>query len=101
MIGAILPIALDVVRGLASPASTPATRATAGASFNEALAAAASDAVKTLKGSEATSMAGLEGKVSVQQVTENVMNAERTLQTSLAIRDKAVAAYQQISQMQI
>jgi flagellar hook-basal body complex protein FliE len=46
-------------------------------------------------------MAGLQGKASVQQVAESVMGAERTLQTSLAIRDKAVAAYQQISQMQI
>jgi flagellar hook-basal body complex protein FliE len=29
------------------------------------------------------------------------MSAERTLQTGLALRDKAVAAWQQISQMQI
>jgi len=46
-------------------------------------------------------MAGIEGKASVQQVVDSVMSAERTLQTGIAIRDKAVAAYQQISQMQI
>jgi flagellar hook-basal body complex protein FliE len=46
-------------------------------------------------------MTGLEGKANVQQVVENVMSAERTLQTTLAIRDKTVAAWQQISQMPI
>jgi flagellar hook-basal body complex protein FliE len=102
MIGAILPIALDAVRGLVtSPAAATASAATAGGGFQQAMASAASDAVKTLKTAETTSMAGLDGKASVQQVTESVMAAERTLQTSLAIRDKAVAAYQQISQMQI
>lgn len=46
-------------------------------------------------------MAGIQGKASAQQVTDGVMSAERTLQTALAIRDKAVAAYQQVSQMPI
>ncbi|MBB4199367.1 flagellar hook-basal body complex protein FliE [Rhodoblastus sphagnicola] len=103
MIAAILPLALDVARGVtgASPAAASTATATAGADFGQALASAASDAIKTLKTAETTSMAGLEGKASVQQVTESVMSAERTLQTSLAIRDKAISAYQQISQMQI
>jgi flagellar hook-basal body complex protein FliE len=103
MIAALLPLALDTVRGLvtSSPAAPSAAAATAGADFSQALASAASDAVKTLKTAETTSIAGLQGKASVQQVTESVMGAERTLQTSLAIRDKAVSAYQQISQMQI
>jgi len=103
MIEALSTVAMDVTRGLASPASVTKTvsTATAGADFGQALASAAGDAVKTLRTAEATSMKGLEGKVSVQQVTEQVMQAERTLQTALAIRDKAVAAYQQISQMQI
>jgi flagellar hook-basal body complex protein FliE len=102
MIGAVLPLALDVARGLVTSSPTaPASDAAAGADFSSALASAAGDAVKTLRAAETTSMAGLQGKASVQQVTESVMTAERTLQTSLAIRDKAVSAYQQISQMQI
>ena len=79
----------------------PPATARAGADFSDVMAQAASDALKTLKSAEATSMTGLEGKASVQQVVESVMSAERTLQTTLAIRDKAVAAWQQISQMQI
>ena len=102
MIGALLPVAMDVARGLApSSPVTAAASASAGADFGQALAAAAGDAMKTLRSAESVSMSGIQGKVSVQQVTESVMQAERTLQTAVAIRDKAVAAYQQISQMQI
>jgi flagellar hook-basal body complex protein FliE len=93
---------MDVVHGLtSSSAAKPASAAAAGADFGQALAAAAGNAVKTLRSSESVSMAGIEGKASVQQVTESVMQAERTLQTAIAIRDKAVTAWQQISQMQI
>lgn len=102
MIGALLPVAMDVARGVASSSPVAsAASATAGADFSQALAAAAGDAMKTLRSAESVSMSGIQGKVSVQQVTEKVMEAERTLQTAVAIRDKAVSAYQQISQMQI
>jgi flagellar hook-basal body complex protein FliE len=100
MIAALLPVAANVLHAVTSSAPSTAS-ATAGADFGEVMAQASSDALKTLKTAEATSMAGLQGKASVQQVVDSVMSAQRTLQTSLAIRDKAVAAYQQISQMQI
>jgi flagellar hook-basal body complex protein FliE len=101
MIGALLPLAASAVQTLTTAPAAPPATAVAGASFSDIMAQASSDALKTLKSAEATSMTGLEGKANVQQVVENVMSAERTLQTTLAIRDKAVAAYQQISQMQI
>ena len=50
---------------------------------------------------ETMSMAGIQGKASVQQVVEAVMSAEQTLQGAVAIRDKVVAAYLEISRMQI
>jgi flagellar hook-basal body complex protein FliE len=37
----------------------------------------------------------------VQQVVEAMMNAERNLQTVIAVRDKVVSAYQEISRLQI
>jgi len=58
----------------------------------------ASNAVKT---AEATSIAGIKGKATVQQVVEAVMNAEQSLQGAIAVRDKVVAAYLEISRMQI
>ena len=72
-----------------------------GLSFGQVLANIASDAVGTLKTAEATSISGIQGKASVQQVVEAVMSAEQTLQTALAVRDKVVAAYQELSRMAI
>ena len=41
----------------------------------------------------------MQGKASVQQVVEAVMSAEQTLQSAIAIRDKVVAAYLELSRM--
>jgi flagellar hook-basal body complex protein FliE len=72
-----------------------------GASFGQLLDQLTTGVVDTLKSSEATSIAGVQGKASVQQVVDQVMAAERALQTSIAIRDRAVSAYQEISRMAI
>lgn len=50
---------------------------------------------------EASAIAGIEGRLPLQTVVENVMAAERTLQATLAVRDKLVSAYLEISRMQI
>jgi len=73
----------------------------AGADFSQVLADASANAVNDLKTGEATSIAGLQGKASVQQVVESVMSAQQSLNTAVAIRDKIVAAYQALSQMAI
>ncbi|HZH11222.1 MAG TPA: flagellar hook-basal body complex protein FliE [Microvirga sp.] len=70
-------------------------------SFLDTMAQVASSAIDTLKTGEASSIAGIQGKASVQQVAEAVMAAEQTLQTAIAIRDKVVAAYQEIARMTI
>jgi flagellar hook-basal body complex protein FliE len=72
-----------------------------GPSFSQVLDGLTTDVVDTLKSSEATSIAAVQGKASVQQVVDQVMTAERTLQTAIAVRDKAVGAYQEISRMTI
>ncbi len=71
------------------------------ADFGQILADASTNAVNALKAGEATSIAGLQGKASVQQVVESVMTADQTLHTAVAIRDKIVAAYQALAQMAI
>ncbi|WP_407667401.1 flagellar hook-basal body complex protein FliE [Microvirga lotononidis] len=83
---------------------TPAAGAVAGASqasFGDMMAQVANSAIDTMKAGEAASIAGIQGKATVQQVVEAVMSAEQTLQTAIAIRDKVVAAYQEISRMTI
>jgi flagellar hook-basal body complex protein FliE len=70
-------------------------------SFGDMMAQVAGDAIGTLKAGEAAAISGIQGKSSVQQVVEAVMSAEQTLQTAIAIRDKVIAAYQEISRMAI
>src|SRR4051812_4307898 len=72
-----------------------------GADVAQMLAQAAADAAGSIKAGEAAAISGIQGKASVQQVVDAVLSAERTLQTTIAVRDKMVAAYQEISRMAI
>jgi flagellar hook-basal body complex protein FliE len=71
------------------------------ASFTQMLDQMTSGVVDSLRSSEAASIAGVQGKASAQQVVDQIMAAERTLQAAIAVRDKAVSAYQEISRMTI
>jgi flagellar hook-basal body complex protein FliE len=75
--------------------------ATTGGDFGAVLGQVVSDAVGTMQTGEALAIQGLQGAVPAFKVVEGVMAAQRTLQTALAIRDKAVSAYQEISRMAI
>lgn len=75
--------------------------ATSLADFGRVFADVAGEGMETLRRAEAASIAGLNNEASVQQVVEAVMAAERTLQTAIAMRDKVVQAYQEISRMAI
>lgn len=70
-------------------------------SFGEALAGVANDAIGTLKGAETMSAQALQGKADTREVVDAVMNAEQALQAAIAIRDKIVSSYLEISRMQI
>jgi flagellar hook-basal body complex protein FliE len=82
-----------------SPQSTAA--ATGGPSFDQALTQAIGSAIDTLQTGEAVAIQGIEGAAAPMKVVESVMAAQRSLQTVLAIRDKAVSAYQEIARMAI
>jgi flagellar hook-basal body complex protein FliE len=84
------------VRSLQSSAAP-----TQGPSFEQALAQAIGSAVDTLQTGEAAAIQGVEGAVSPMKVVESVMAAQRSLQSVLAIRDKAVAGFQEIARMAI
>lgn len=72
-----------------------------GPSFSDTMAEVSQGAIDKIKAGEATAIAGVDGQASVQQVVEAVMAAESTLKTAIAIRDKVVNAYQEISRMSI
>lgn len=73
----------------------------ASSDFGSMLTRMASDAMETLKTAEAVSIAGVQDKASVQKVVESVMAAEQQLQAAVAVRDKVVAAYLEVSRMTI
>jgi flagellar hook-basal body complex protein FliE len=91
---------LDMV-GKGGAAAPSASAATGGADFGQVLANVAGEAVNNMKAGEAAAISGMRGQASVQDVVDAVMSAERSLQTALAVRDKAVSAWQEISRMQI
>ncbi|MFY9969051.1 MAG: flagellar hook-basal body complex protein FliE [Roseiarcus sp.] len=72
-----------------------------GASFEQALGQAIGSAVDTLKAGEAFAIQGVQGAATPMKVVESVMDAQRSLQSVLAIRDKIVSAYQEIARMAI
>jgi len=91
---------LDGLANISGPGMMP-TNTTVEASFASALAAAAGNAVGTLKSAEGLSVKAIQGDVDTREVVDAVMTAEQTLQAAIAIRDKIVSSYLEISRMAI
>jgi flagellar hook-basal body complex protein FliE len=99
---------IETVSGIGSAAVSanirspvPAAAPAQGPSFDQALAQVIGSAVDTLRTGEAVAIQGVQGAVSPMKVVDSVMAAQRSLQTVLAIRDKAVSAYQEVARMAI
>ena len=86
---------------LAPGAAIGTARETPAVDFAAMLGEVAGSAASAVKNAESLSLAGIRGQASVQQVVEAVMSAEQSLQGAIAIRDKVVAAYLEISRMSI
>ncbi len=84
-----------------APAAPAPVSPTSGPTFDQMLTQAAKEAVGTLQDGEAAAIQGVKGAMPTFKVVESVMSAQRTLQQVLAIRDKAVSAYQEITRMAI
>jgi len=69
--------------------------------FSAVVGDMASEALGTLRTAEARSVQGVAGEADVQSVVEALAAAEMTMQTVVAVRDKVVAAYQDILRMPI
>jgi flagellar hook-basal body complex protein FliE len=76
-------------------------KTTADQGFESILKSLGTGAVEALRTGESTAIAALEGKASTQQAVMATMQAEQSLQAALAIRDKIVSAFLEISRMQI
>jgi len=72
-----------------------------GESFSDVLKNFAGDAAKSLEGGEKAAMAGATGKADIASVVTAISDAELMLQTVVTIRDKVIAAYQDITKTAI
>jgi flagellar hook-basal body complex protein FliE len=100
-ISALTTVKSSLVSPGAGPVAGPSVGASAGTDFGQIMSQVSGDAIGNLKSAEAASIEGIKGGAPVHQVVEAIMSAQRSLQSTLAIRDKAVAAYQEISRMAI
>lgn len=91
----------DLAMRPAQGTSPPQAEAAAPGGFADVLRNLAGEAAGAVRQGEAAALAGIQGSLPLQTVVERVMAAERTLQTALAVRDKAVSSYLEISRMQI
>jgi flagellar hook-basal body complex protein FliE len=70
--------------------------------FREMVTAPPQTAVGKLHNAESMSLKALQGAdLETREVVDAVMSAEQTLQAAVAIRDKIVSAYLEISRMAI
>lgn len=69
--------------------------------FAAVLASYARQGIETMRQGEAAAVSGLSGTIPVQEVVGKVMAAEQALQAGIALRDKIVAAYLEVSRMTI
>jgi flagellar hook-basal body complex protein FliE len=103
MIGSIGAIHLRPT-GLEDPGAGPLSGAAATSaddSFAQALGQAATRTVDTLQNAEQVSIDALKGNADTRDVADAVMSAQQALQAAVAIRDKIVSAYLEISRMSI
>jgi flagellar hook-basal body complex protein FliE len=66
-----------------------------------AVASFAAELARTIRAGETAALNGINGEMPLQTVVEKVMESERALTTAVSIRDKVIAAYNEITRMQI
>lgn len=89
----------QVARQQQGPGLEP--RDAAGGGFADALRGALNDGIGDLNRAEQVSRAAAAGKADVNEVITAVSEAELTLQTVVALRDRVIQAYQEILRMPI
>lgn len=84
-----------------SPAPTGTGSTSGGVSFADMLGEQTKAMAATLHTAETTAASGITGDVGIRQVADAVMEAERSMQAAVVVRDKIVAAWLDVSRMAI
>ena len=95
------PLAVRLAQLVKSQGPAQGAGAPQGATFETMLKTAVQDTVATSRSAETTAAEHVLGEASVRQVVEAVTQAEMGLQTASAVRDRVIAAYQDIIRMPI
>lgn len=84
-------------------ASSPEVSAASlsGPSFGEVLNRVVGEVAQDVNVAETTARAGIVGQAGTREVVDAIMQAERSMQTAIAIRDKLVSGYHELSRMAI
>ena len=77
------------------------TGSAGGVSFSDFLRDRVQDAADTVKSSEAMSARAVTGEADITEVVQAITEAELTLETVVAVRDRMISAYQDIMRMPI
>ncbi|PRD51652.1 flagellar hook-basal body complex protein FliE [Phyllobacterium myrsinacearum] len=93
--------ALSKLSETVNPASMPGAASPAVATGQPSFDSVLSQVTGKLQNAEAVSLKSMTGDVPTRDVVNAVMDAEKSLQTAIAIRDKIVQAYLEISRMPI
>ena len=104
MIPALGPIGAKLAVGIGEGVGTllgNTAQTMAGASFASMIGEAATRTVGNLQQAEQLSAKALQDDADMRSVVDAVMSAEQSLQAAVAIRDKIVTAYLEVSRMAI
>jgi flagellar hook-basal body complex protein FliE len=96
---AITPI--NLARHVAEAYQPQEVGKTGGVDFASLIGGAASSAVQSMHQAEAVTSSGLLGKTDTQSVVQALSNAELTMQTVVAVRDKVLSAYNDVMHMNV
>ena len=82
--------------------SSSQTAATSGVgTFADVLSSLGENTVDKLNTAENLAINGIRGEAGTREIADAVMSAEQSLQIAIAVRDKVVSAYLEISRMAI
>lgn len=85
----------------ATAAAGASTGNVQGPRFTEVLSGMAGQVMGNLNQAENISVAAVKGQANTREVVDSLMTAEQSLKTAIAIRDKIVTAYLDVTRMQI
>jgi len=69
--------------------------------FSKLMSSMAASTVSALRESEAAAIGAMNGQASTQDAITKIMEAERKLQQAVAVRDKVISTYTELTRMQI